>query len=273
VLFLALWCAFLVGPDVDRGIVYREVAGERLELDFYRPVKTDDGPSAAVVVIHGGAWVSGKRQDMEDLCRAIAAQGVAAASVSYRLAPKHRWPAMLEDAQAAVRFLRANAARLAIDPARMGAAGGSAGGHLALLLGFTDAPEDGVSSRVQAVLNIFGPTDLSRDFDPVVADQVSWMVIGKKYADANDEIRRFSPVNHVDKHSAPVFTVHGTDDKLVPVQQAKRLEEAMSRAGVHCETVLVDGMGHAVDMKRPEIAQAIESGITFLMARLAGESG
>ena len=272
-LSIALWCALVARPDVDKDIVYREAAGEQLKFDFYRPVKTDDGPSALVVVIHGGAWMSGKRQDMDALCQAIAKEGMAAATVSYRLAPKHRWPAMLEDVQAAVRFFRANAAEFAVDPDRIGAAGGSAGGHLALLLGFTDAPAAGTSSRVQAVFNIFGPTDLSQDFDPQIADQVAFAVIGKKYADAGEEVRKFSPLSYVGKESSPVFTIHGSEDKLVPVKQAERLREALKEAGVESETVIVEGMGHAVDMTKPGVPQAMESGVKFLKKRLAPQSG
>jgi acetyl esterase/lipase len=268
-LSLALWCSLSAQPDVDRDIVYREVEGQELKLDFYRPHKADDGVSALVVVFHGGAWMTGKRQDMNELCLALAKEGMAAATVTYRLAPKNRWPAMREDAQEAVRFFRKNAGRYAVDPDRIGAAGGSAGAHLALLLGFTDSVVDGVSARVSAVLNIFGPTDLSQDFDPRLADQVSLSVIGKRYADAAEEVRAFSPLTHVRSTSAPVFTIHGTADQVVPVKQAERLTEALEKAGVVHETVLIKDMEHRVDLMDKEVADAIARGIAFLKERLS----
>src|SRR5687768_5217391 len=123
-----------VTPDV----VYARVAGEELAMDIYQPAALSREPRPAVVALHGGAWMSGTRKHMARICEAIAAQGMVAATASYRLAPKHKWPAMLDDAKASVRFLRANAAKYNLDPKRIGATGVSAGGHLALFLGFID---------------------------------------------------------------------------------------------------------------------------------------
>lgn len=135
----SLVLTFLMG-GIDRDVVYSLPGGERLQMDIYHPQTLSSEPKPAVLVIHGGAWVSGKRQDMATMCEALAQEGFLAATVSYRLAPKHKWPTMVEDVRTAVRYLRSRAAELKIDPNRLGAAGASAGGHLALLLGASDSP-------------------------------------------------------------------------------------------------------------------------------------
>src|SRR5262249_22409445 len=148
-----------------------------LQLDLAMP-KDGDGPFPAVVCIHGGGWRGGSRQDLtrsipplggRSLIEYLAGRGYVAATVSYRLAPKDKFPAQIEDCKAAVRWLRANAKKYKINPERFGAVGFSAGGHLVSLLGTSDKddalegnggnPEQ--SSRVQAVVNFFGPTDFT----------------------------------------------------------------------------------------------------------------
>ena len=130
-----------------------------------------DHPVPAVVVIHGGGWSGGKRQDMTPIAKQITAHGYVAPTISYRLAPKHRFPAQIEDVKAAVRYLRAHAKELNIDPKRIGAMGVSAGAHLSLMLGTMDS-EDGLEgdggnpdqpSKVQAVVSYVGPINLVID--------------------------------------------------------------------------------------------------------------
>src|SRR4051812_34937100 len=161
---------------ITRDVAYAAPAGEPLKLDFVAPA--GPGPHPCVVLLHGGAWKTGSRKDLstvrmdvgtpgKSLAEVLAAKGFATASVGYRLAPKHKFPAQIEDAKTAVRFLRANAAKFHIDPDRIGAMGFSAGGHIAALLGTADKsagfegdlyPEQ--SSRVSCVVDFFGPTDL-----------------------------------------------------------------------------------------------------------------
>jgi acetyl esterase/lipase len=263
--------------DVTLGTVYRVVGDVELKMDLYRP-KAAEGPLPAVVVIHGGAWVMGDRKDMEPVARAIAESGMLAANIQYRLAPRFKYPAFLDDAQAAVRYLRANAEGLGIDPKRIAAAGASAGGHIALMLGFTDtrdpAPADHPkeSSRVRAVLNIFGPTDLGQDFPPSV-DPLFQMVLGKPKAEAAEEIKQGSPLTHLDAADAPVFTVHGTADAVVPIKQTERLSARLKELGVRHETVIIEGMGHDAGGKDPDMQKrfrdALARGIAFLRMVLA----
>jgi acetyl esterase/lipase len=266
-----------IGPKVDLDVVYSRVAGEELKMDVYHPVASQNGGKlGAVIVIHGGAWVTGKRQDMEATCRHFASKGLVAATIQYRLAPKYRWPAMLDDAQTAVRYVRANAQKLNIDPKRIAAVGASAGGHLALLLGFRDTAAGktteypGESSKVAAVLNIFGPTDLTNAVDwPTSYDFMFNTVLGKPRAQAAEEIRDASPLLFVDAKSAPVFTVHGKDDPLVKVAQAEALDKRLRASGVTSELMIIPGMKHELPMDRPEVRSALETATAWLLARIA----
>lgn len=268
-----LLLAFLSGPKADLDVLYSKAGGEELRMDVYSPSEPSSQARPAVVVIHGGAWMGGKRQDMTQLASSLADQGFVAATVSYRLAPKHKWPAMLDDVQTSVRFLRANASRFGIDPKRIGATGASAGGHLALMLGFRETrdakpPEfPSHSSRVAAVFNIFGPTDMRRDF-PTSVDFLFQAVLGKPKAQASKEIEDASPVAHITNGAAPVYTLHGKTDPLVPFAQALWLDECLKKAGIPHELVLVEGMGHNVDLQKPEVVKALEGASRFLKKRL-----
>src|SRR5262249_3120372 len=118
------------------GIEYCNPDGQHLKLNLAAP-KKGDGPFPAVLCIHGGGFRAGKRESYDGLCLRLAQHGYVAATVTYRLAPKYPFPAAVHDVKAAVRWLRANAAKQRIDPGRIGVTGGSAGGHLAQFLGVT----------------------------------------------------------------------------------------------------------------------------------------
>src|SRR2546423_8837559 len=153
-------------PDVE----YANPDGQHLQLDLARP-KTGTGPFPAIICIHGGGFRAGTRQGYDGLCLKLAEQGYVAATVSYRLAPKYPFPAAVHDTKAAVRWLRANAAKYQIDPERIGVTGGSAGGHLAQFLGVTAGGTEfegdqnpGVSSSVACVVNFYGPSDFPKSY-------------------------------------------------------------------------------------------------------------
>lgn len=261
--------ALLSGPEVKPDIVYSKVAGEELKMDIFLPQRAATSISPAIVVIHGGAWMSGRRQDMNALATQLAESGFVAATVSYRLAPKHKWPAMLDDVQTAVRFLRSKAAEYRLDPKRVGATGASAGGHLSLLLGFRDTRLDnpseypGFSSKVAAVFNIFGPTDLRRDYPPAV-EGLFETVLGKKKADAAEDIRQASPVEWISKSAAPVFTLHGEADPLVPYVQAKWLKERLDAFGVRNELRIIPKMSHGINPSDKAQLDGVLAGIAFV---------
>lgn len=269
----------LTAPKVDLDVVYDTVGNTKLQIDIYHPVGVpSDKLAPAVLVIHGGAWMSGKRQDMAAICQAIAAEGMLAATTQYRLAPKDKWPTMLDDCQTAMRYLRENAAKLQIDPARVGSCGASAGGHLALLLGFRDTSDkmrayQTQSSRANAVFNIFGPTDMSNKTDfPQAVDMLYATVLGKPRDKAEAEIRDASPINFVDKSSPPVFILQGMNDMLVPANQSKMLESKLKSLDRVVEAVYVPGMGHGIDQSNKEVMKALGQGIAFLKKHLAAAS-
>lgn len=262
----------LFAPKVDLDVTYSRPTGFELKMDIYKPEPTF-ATKAAVVIIHGGAWIGGDKRDVKPLAEAFAKQGVLAASVQYRFAPKTRWPGFYDDVQTAVRYLRENSIALGIDPKRIGSCGASAGGHLALLLGFTDtrdlkSTEYGKhSSRVAAVFDIFGPTDMSRDY-PASYDMLFSAILGKEKAKAGNEIKAASPVNYLNKLSAPVFIVHGTADPVVPIAQSKWLEEKLKLNGTLVVSRYISGMKHEIPTTNAEVMRAMEEGVAWLKAQL-----
>lgn len=263
----ALLLPLIAKVNVTSDIVYGKAGEFELKLDLYRPSVASTKPVPVIVVLHGGAWMAGKKEDMAALSQKLAESGFAAATVNYRLAPKYKYPAMLDDAQQAVRFLRSKAKEYNFDTAHFGAAGASAGGHLSLLVGSIDAPKDGQSSKVQAVLNLFGPTDMRRDF-PATLDILYAAVLGKPRKDAGEEIKKASPIFHLTSKSAPTFTIHGEADPLVPVAQAKWLEENLTKLKIEHDMVLIPKMGHELPVEKPEVKAALDKGIAFLKAKL-----
>lgn len=269
--YALLFAAVLQSSQPEFNVTYAKIGETSLQMDVYRPDPAKK-PFAAVVVIHGGAWMGGQRQDMAALAQKISQRGMLAATVSYRLAPKSVWPAMLDDVQTAVRYLRANAKKYNIDPKRIGAAGASAGGHLALMLGVRDTRDTGTpfypkfSSKVSAVFDIFGPTDFNdfpKDFDGMFA-----LVLGKPRSQAVAEIRDASPITFVDKHSAPVFIYQGMNDPLVNFNQSKKLEALYKKLGLKVEAVYLEGIGHEYKESDPRCVDAMLRGVSFLEKRL-----
>lgn len=222
-----------------------------------------------MLVIHGGGWYKGKRKDMGYVAGRLARRGYAAVSISYRFAPEHLFPAQIHDCKRAVRWMRAKAAELRIDPARIGAFGYSAGGHLAALLG-TTGPEDGLDgegqgdARVQAVVAGGAPTDLRKWPE----GKMTMRLFGGPMSEKAEDFRRASPIVHASAGDAPTFFYHGAKDTLVPPEHAGEMEAALKAAGVPTETFLVPGMGHVRVFLFGRAA--VEKAIDFLDRTLKG---
>jgi len=237
---------------IERDVVYGTAQGTPLLLDLAMP-KTGNGPFPVVVFLHGGGWSEGNRQEMNHFIEGVAGLGYVGVTVAYRLVPAARFPAQLEDCKAAVLWLRANAAKYRINPKRIGVVGFSAGGHLASMLGVT-GKNDGLegaggnpdqSSRVQAVVSFFGLTDFStRDWPRDLENGVIEPFLGGSFANHADEYRRASPITYVTSDAPPFLFFHGSEDKLVPVDQSKRLGEKLRNAGVFAEVNVLEGEGH-----------------------------
>ena len=228
-----------VSIELLENITYATVGDLELKLDLAKPVKADK-LSPCIVVIHGGAWREGdKRAHLGDI-RAFAEQGYVAATIQYRFCPQHRFPAQIEDAQAAVRFLRDHANEHHIDVDRIGAMGFSAGAHLAMLLGVMDD----ATCKVQAVVSYFGPTDLAGDNMPMISAPLVAEFIGGTFAEKPEVYREASPITYVDSSDAPILLFQGTNDVLVPFDQAVRMAETMSKQQVDGRLELLIGEGH-----------------------------
>ncbi len=239
------------GPTVQKGIVYSTVDKTELKLDIVRPV--GDGPFPLIIWLHGGGYQAGDRQDFMDTILSLAKRGYAGASIDYRLAPKYKWPAQLDDARTALAFLRDKAKEYRIDPDQVGVAGGSAGGHLALMLGL--APRDGKRAGIRAVVNIFGPSDFRTLTPTDLGNEILRQVLGRDIngvfldllgtSDRKAKIMtEASPITYVTKDNPPVLTLHGTEDPLCPLSQSKALHEALRKAGVTEKLLVIEGAGH-----------------------------
>jgi len=243
----------------ETDVVYGKGGGEDLKLDIASP-KGLDHPVPCIVVIHGGGWSGGKRQDMAGIAKQAAAHGYVAATVSYRLAPKHVFPAQVEDCKCAVRWLRSVAKERNIDPDRIGAVGMSAGAHLAMMLG-TMGASDGLEgeggngerpSQVQAVVSFVGPCNLVGEY-PDISTQILERFLGGKPQDKQAECKQASPITYVTSDDAPMLLFFGTKDPLVPYDQAFQMTKALTDAGVPARVELLIGAGHGwgnPDMQR-----------------------
>jgi len=248
---------------VENEIEYTNPDNQHLKLNMARP--KGDGPFPAILCIHGGGFRAGSRQGYDGLIKRLAAQGYVAATVSYRLAPKYPFPAAIHDVKAAVRWLRANAAKYHVDPVRIGVTGGSAGGHLAQFLGVTadvkafegegGHPEQ--SSRVQAVVNFYGPSDFTQSYGKSVdAAEVLPLFLGGNLEQARQRHVVASPLYWVTPHAAPTLIVHGTKDNYVAYEQATWMHDRLKAAGVAVELLTLEGAGHGFSGEAAQKAEA-----------------
>ena len=229
------------GVEMIADLVYGSPGGRDLNLDLFLP-KSGTGPFPAIVYIHGGGWRSGSRGQFRRHAAYMATIGFVGATIEYRLSGEAKYPAAVEDSQAAVRWLRANAAKYNIDPQRVGAAGQSAGGHLAALLGVSADP----AVQVQAVAAFNPILDLAAaaETSPGEAGSAVTSFLGASYAENPELWREASPLAHVSKQSAPMLFLHGTADATVPHAQSVTMRDALIKAGVAAELYSVEGAGH-----------------------------
>lgn len=236
----------------ETGVEYTNPDDQHLQLNIARP-KDGDGPFPAVLCIHGGGFRAGKREGYDALCLRLAEKGFVAATCTYRLAPKYQFPAAVHDTKAAVRWLRANAAKYKINPQKIGVTGGSAGGHLAQFLAVTqDVPEfEGTggnadqSSNVTCVVNVYGPSDFTKSYGKSVdAHEVLPLWLGGNLETARARHIRSSPLYWVTPNAAPTLCIHGTEDKYVAHEQAVWMIDKLKAATVEAELLTLEGAGH-----------------------------
>jgi excisionase family DNA binding protein len=281
------------GVRVLGGVPYADLPGVRpLELDLYLPPTADvDTPTPVVVFLHGGGWRLGSRRSLGPSYAGtiphpfeqVAAAGIAVASADYRLSGEQTWPAPLHDAKAAVRWLRSRGLEAGLDPARIGAWGESAGGHLALLLGLTgvgsgvdldgDVGVVGGSSAVRALAAWYAPSDLTAlphdlGADPAAGDTREAQLLGAPLSAVPDLVRQASPITYVTADASPILLLHGDSDRLIPGAQSVRLDAALRHVGVVVEFETYPGADHMWSGAPEVAAAALSRTVTFFGSRL-----
>jgi len=214
-------------------------------LDIYQPAAATPGKRPGVIVIHGGGWVNGDRDRMvTPHCVPYLEKGFVVANVEYRLARAAKAPAAVEDVLQAARWFVSNARKYGVDPRRIVVTGGSAGGHLALMVGLTPkSAKLGPPVKVAAIVNFYGITDVGDQL--VGPNQRPYAVQWIPEQEGRFELaRRVSPLTYVRGGLPPVKTIHGDADKTVPYEHGARLTKALRDAGNDAELLTIPGGGH-----------------------------
>jgi acetyl esterase/lipase len=269
--------------EIVRDVVYAQLGGRDLTLDLYWHPGADE-PEPLVVWIHGGAWMSGDKTWMPPVLYLLD-KGFAMTSIDYRLSQEALFPAQIEDCKAAIRWLRANAARYNLDPDRVGVWGESAGGHLAALLGtagdVTAWDQQGGSrehsSRVQAVCDWFGPSDLLQmgvmksGFDHNAVDAPEALLIGGPVQENKEKAKQANPITYITPAAPPFFIMHGEQDDVVPPGQSELLHRALVEAGLDSTLMIIPGMGHGVMELDEEHWAELQRNIVDFFERTLGQ--
>jgi acetyl esterase/lipase len=240
------------GVRVERDLVYATPPEPAHRLDLYRPVHPPARRLPVILHLHPGGWHQGDKASHREVWCWLAARGYLVASANYRLSRESPWPAPIQDAKAAVRWLRANVARYGGDPDRIGGLGESAGGQLVALLATTgdDKWNDaggsaGVSARLQGVVAQYAPLDLAC-FSPdcrALRLDLEQLFHGP-YDEPAVAYTDASPVTHARGASVPFLLIHGRQDSLVPIDQSERMLRALRQAGKAVELIRVDNADH-----------------------------
>jgi len=264
-------------PDsvvLERDVEYGRAGDRPLTLDILRPKKPNASPLPVIVFIHGGAWRGGNKSGgIGQLAWAAASGDYFCASVGYRLSGEAIWPAQIHDCKAAIRWLKANAKKYAIDPEKIGVWGSSAGGHLVSLLGTSGGVKElegkngspDASSRVACVVDFCGPSDFlaAAKFKriamppPAKADSPESLLLGGPIEEKKEAAKAASPVTYASSDDPPFLIVHGTNDPLVQIEQAELLHAALKKAGAPSTFVKIEGGGHGIG--GPEVMERVRA--------------
>jgi acetyl esterase/lipase len=260
------------GVVVLHDVVIGKGGGRDLHAEIAYP-ENAAGPLPAVICIHGGGWIGGTHKSSPILH--LAQTGYFAASIEYRLSKEAKWPAQIQDCKLGVRWLRANAAQYHVDPNRIAALGGSAGGHLVACLGtMADVKEaegdggyPGVSSAVQAVVDYFGPTDMTNPAMYGPFHGLAEQLFGGKFDQNPNLWKSASPLLYVKAGDPPMLLIHGDSDALVPMANSTAFADALTKAGVPNQLVIVKNAGHSfapkpgttIDPSNAEIQKIVDA--------------
>jgi acetyl esterase/lipase len=257
-----------VVPDsilINKDIVYKQIGDKSLALDIYRKKDTNK-PAPLLVFIHGGGWRTGKRQDYLVYLLDFAKRGYVTATVSYRLVKEDPFPAAVQDVKCAIKWLKQHAEEYLFDPNKIAVIGGSAGGHLAMMVGYSsdvlelesECDSLDFESSVAAVINIYGPMDLTTEY--AINRNETLDFIGGTYDEFPEQYRLASPLTHITPDDPPTQIFHGTIDELVPVVQSDRLKLELEKVGVPVEYHRLKGWPHTMD-----VAQKVNDYMQYYM--------
>ena len=226
-------------------IEYANAGGVRLTLDAHVP--DGNGPFPAAILVHGGGWVGGdKQQYITYIFQPLSDAGFAWFSINYRLAPQFRFPADADDVASAIQFVKANAAKYKVDPKRIALIGESAGGHLVSYVGARNRPD----SRVAAVVSMYGVHDFvaaAVQWKPLPHELLDLFGITAVTAETAPELIKASPVVYISKEMPPFLLMHGSKDEDVPYEQSVEMCDKMKKAGAHCDLITIEGAPHGMD--------------------------
>lgn len=244
-------------------IEYSSPGGLPQLLDLYLPENKSKKPLPVVVWVHGGGWLNGSKAKPK--AEYLAEHGYAVVSINYRLTQEAIWPAQIDDCRESVRWVRKNATKYNFDPERVGTWGSSAGGHLVALMGTLPYSEnEKVSSRVQAVCDWYGPTELlsmppnnvdNGRTEEDVANSNGAKLLGCTVKDCPELAKQASALDHVSSDDAPFLIMHGDMDPGVPLSQSTRFYEKLKAHGVPAEFKVVAGAGHGGPLFSTPIAK------------------
>ena len=264
-------------------VTYCTDGGRAESLDVYEPAG-GTSPHPLLVVMHGGSWAFGSSSLREQnpltqmVVTALLGRGFAVASINYRLAPSDPWPAQIIDARCAIRYLRASAARWRVDPGRFTVLGNSAGAHLASLAALSDGQVPawdndqyrGVSSGGAAVVDCWGPADLTAPGWSASAVAIGRPVFGAAWGSNSDALRVASPVAYVHPAAPPFLIIQGSSDVLVPPQQSVELTDRLLAAGDSASLLAVAHAGHELRWVggpiSPDLGRLTQSVVAFLVS-------
>jgi acetyl esterase/lipase len=273
-LLLAVFCAaFAQAQERIQDLIYMKQGGSAFTLDVFKPAKPT---GAAVIWIVSGGWVSSHDNINPGLAQPFNAKGITLIQAVHGAQPKFTVPEILVQLKQAIRYVRTNAAKLGIDPNRIGVSGASAGGHLSLMLAGNPAlaepdsrnPLNKVGSEVQAVVAYMPPTDFSNWGKPnfIAAEDKTLSIfmpaLGVTPATPKEKLpeiaRVLSPITYVNAKFPPTLLVHGEADKLVPVQQSRTLNDAFAKAGIIHDLIAVPNAGHDGSIMAPSATRVLE---------------
>ena len=241
-------------------VIYKTWGERQLKGDLYLPAAGASGPVPAVVYIHGGGWRAGNRNQFERHAQRMAELGFVGLTVEYRFQQEAKWPAAMDDVTAAVDWLKANAKKYNIDVRRLGAAGGSAGGQLAAMLG--------VRAKVKAVAAFNPALDMIALAGHVQLTNSVSDYLGVSFQERPALWKEASPIEHVSKKSAAFLFLHGDADMTVPYAHTVRMRELLRKAGVTADLFTAEKAAHGFFNKEPWFQPTLDRMISFYQHEL-----